>query len=103
MEYIASLASLVNEFSKLPGVGKKTAERVVLELREKLSNQETDFFTGETQVTVVGLDNISQEAITALKSLGCTQSEAVTLVSQARKECDTLEELILNALRRMDK
>lgn len=27
MEYIASLASLVNEFSKLPGVGKKTAER----------------------------------------------------------------------------
>ena len=100
---VAIVTGDIKSIAKIKGVGKKTAERVVLELREKLSNQETDFFTGETQVAVVGLDNISQEAITALKSLGCTQSEAVTLVSQARKECDTLEELILNALRRMDK
>ena len=100
---VAIVTGDIKSIAKIKGVGKKTAERVVLELREKLSNQETDFFTGETQVAVVGLDNISQEAITALKSLGCTQNEAVTLVSQARKECDTLEELILNALRRMDK
>lgn len=100
---VAIVTGDIKSIAKIKGVGKKTAERVVLELREKLATQETDYFSGETQVAVVGLDNISQEAVTALKSLGCTQSEAVSLVSSVRAECDTLEELILNALRRMDK
>lgn len=100
---VAIVTGDIKSIAKIKGVGKKTAERVVLELREKLATQETDYFTGETQVNVVGLDNLSQEAITALKSLGCTQNEAVKLVSSVRKDCDTLEELILNALRRMDK
>ncbi len=100
---VAIVTGDIKSIAKIKGVGKKTAERVVLELREKLSSQETDFFTGETQVAVVGLDNLSQEAITALKSLGCTQNEAVSLVSSVRNQCDTLEELILLALRRMDK
>ena len=93
----------VKAIAKIKGVGKKTAERVVLELREKLATQETDYFTGEVTVNVTGMDNLSQEAITALKSLGCTQAEAVSMVSAVRNECDTLEELILKALRRMDK
>lgn len=100
---VAIVTGDIKTIAKIKGVGKKTAERVVLELREKLQSTETDFYTGEVSVNVTGLDNLSQEAITALKSLGCTQSEAVSLVSQARKDCDTLEELILNALRRMDK
>lgn len=100
---VAIVTGDIKSIAKIKGVGKKTAERVVLELREKLATQETDLFTGEKQAAVVGLDSISQEAITALKSLGCTQNEAVTLVSAVRKESSTLEELILNALRRMDK
>lgn len=100
---VAIVTGDIKAIAKIKGVGKKTAERVVLELREKLATQETDYYTGEVQVAVVGLDNLSQEAITALKSLGCTQNEAVSLVSAVRNQCDTLEELILNALRRMDK
>ena len=100
---VAIVTSDIKTIAKIKGVGKKTAERVVLELREKLQAQETDYFTGEVTVSVTGLDNLSQEAITALKSLGCTQAEAVSMVSAVRKDCDTLEELILNALRRMDK
>ncbi len=100
---VAIVTGDIKSIAKIKGVGKKTAERVVLELREKLTSQETDLFTGEKQVSVVGLDSISQEAITALKSLGCTQNEAVSLVSSVRNESSTLEELILNALRRMDK
>lgn len=100
---VAIVTSDIKTIAKIKGVGKKTAERVVLELREKLATQETDYFTGEVTVNVTGLDNISQEAITALKSLGCTQAEAVSMVSAVRNECDTLEELILKALRRMDK
>ncbi len=100
---VAIVTGDIKTIAKIKGVGKKTAERVVLELREKLSSQETDAYTGEISINVVGLDNLSQEAITALKSLGCTQNEAVSLVSQVRSECDTLEDLILHALRRMDK
>ena len=100
---VAIVTSDIKTIAKIKGVGKKTAERVVLELREKLQAQETDYFTGEVTVSVTGLDSLSQEAITALKSLGCTQAEAVSMVSAVRKDCDTLEELILNALRRMDK
>lgn len=100
---VAIVTGDIKTIAKIKGVGKKTAERVVLELREKLATQETDYFTGEVTVNVTGMDNLSQEAITALKSLGCTQAEAVSMVSAVRNECDTLEELILKALRRMDK
>ncbi|MBR2349336.1 MAG: Holliday junction branch migration protein RuvA [Clostridia bacterium] len=93
----------VKAIAKIKGVGKKIAERLVLELKEKLAMPETDYISGEVSVNVVGMDAMSTEAITALRSLGVTQSEAAMLVSQARKESDTLEELILNALRRMDK
>ncbi len=100
---VAIVTGDIKSIAKIKGVGKKTAERVVLELREKLSSQETDVYTGEVSLNVTGLDSLSTEAVTALKSLGCTQNEAVTLVSAVRKECDTLEDLILHALRRMDK
>ncbi len=100
---VAIVTGDIKSIAKIKGVGKKTAERVVLELKEKLSSQETDVYTGEVSVSVTGLDNLSTEAITALKSLGCTQNEAVALVSAVRNECDTLEDLILHALRRMDK
>ena len=100
---VAIVTGDIKTIAKIKGVGKKTAERVVLELREKLATQETDYFTGEVTVNVTGMDNLSQEAITALKSLGCTQAEAFSMVSAVRNECDTLEELILKALRRMDK
>ena len=93
----------VKAIAKSKGVGKKIAERLVLELKEKLAMPETDYISGEVTVNVVGLDAMSTEAVAALRSLGVTQNEAVSLVSQARKESDNLEELILNALRRMDK
>lgn len=93
----------IKAISKIKGVGKKTAERIVLELKEKLTDTETDYITGEVATVTSGLDDLSSEAINALKALGVGQSEAVSLVSAVRKDATGLEDLIIKALRRLDK
>ncbi len=93
----------IKSIAKIKGVGKKTAERIVLELKEKLTDTETDYISGETVTITSGLDELSSDAINALKALGVGQSEAISLVSAVRKEATSLEDLIIKALRRMDK
>lgn len=93
----------IKAIAKIKGVGKKTAERIVLELKEKLTDTETDYITGEVATVTTGLDELSSDAINALKALGVGQSEAVSLVSAVRKDATNLEDLIIKALRRMDK
>jgi Holliday junction DNA helicase RuvA len=91
-------ASLV----RLPGVGKKTAERLVIEMRDKLS----DWYDGTP--TNMGLKSetngrhqILQDAISALISLGYKQQEANRSVTKIDDGTVTSEELIRRALREM--
>ncbi|WP_022759930.1 Holliday junction branch migration protein RuvA [Butyrivibrio sp. AD3002] len=65
--------------SKAPGVGKKTAERLVLELKDKISDD--DILSGKAggngeNISVPGADEPSNEAVEALVSLGYGLSEA---------------------------
>ncbi|SEK32138.1 Holliday junction DNA helicase subunit RuvA [Butyrivibrio sp. ob235] len=65
--------------SKAPGVGKKTAERLVLELKDKISDD--DILSGKAggngeNISVPGTDEPSNEAVEALVSLGYGLSEA---------------------------
>ena len=62
--------------SKIPGIGKKTAERLVLELRDKIKT----FKNIETPI-----DGTTQDAIQALIHLGYPQKEAYTLIQKALK------------------
>ncbi|RMD84385.1 MAG: Holliday junction branch migration protein RuvA [Candidatus Dadabacteria bacterium] len=76
----------------IPGVGRKTAERVVLELREKVPAVET----------AGGADGIERDAILALVSLGYKEHEAARAVRASRSEAGgTVEELIKASLARM--
>lgn len=91
-------ASLV----KLPGIGKKTAERLIIEMRDKLS----DWYTAdapETQlvqpVAAGGRHQIIQDAISALISLGYKQQEANKLITKIDDGKKPSEELIRMALR----
>jgi Holliday junction DNA helicase RuvA len=70
--------------AKIPGLGKKTAQRIILETKAKLGQDaELDVILGESAVTP---DEVSDDAIAALCALGCTLSEARRLSIKARAE-----------------
>lgn len=83
--------------SKIKGVGKKTAERLVLELRESL---ETDIEGAEkVEIDEMPADRDSADAILALRSLGIGQKEAIAAVKKAKDGSASIEELISKALK----
>jgi len=81
----------------IPGIGKKTAERLVVELRDKVKL--TRAARGET---VVGVGGDFEEAISALVNLGYRHNEAERAVKLARAEgAEEIETLIRGALKRL--
>lgn len=81
----------VAALTKLPGVGKKTAERLVMELRDKLPKS-----TDTPQIASIG--NAREEAISALCSLGYKPLDASRMVSATEPEGKTCESIIRLAL-----
>lgn len=71
---------------KLPGIGKKTAERIVLELRDKIDKVE--LATPGTLVVSMGL--VQQEAVAGMASLGYNKAVAEKAVKAAMTENPTL-------------
>jgi Holliday junction DNA helicase RuvA len=84
----------------IPGVGKKTAQRLLVDLREKISKGDL----GAAEGGAVGTEPITPmdgDAIRALVSLGCKHKEAERLVRMVRSKHPgelTLEDIILKAL-----
>lgn len=84
--------------TSIPGIGKKTAERLVLELRDRLARWLPD----ETAVTAKSKTSaIQEETIMALVSLGYNRMAAEKAVEQVTREAGELpvEELVKRALR----
>jgi Holliday junction DNA helicase RuvA len=69
----------VEKLVRIPGVGKKTAERMVLELRDKLPAA-----SGEEPAPVAALDAIDQDVLSALLNLGCARPAAEAAVRKAK-------------------
>ena len=86
--------------TKLPGVGKKTAERLVVEMKDRLKEWQGAVLPSgaATQVSVRPTDAV-KDAISALVSLGYKPQEASRMVSQVECEGLTSEEVIRLALR----
>ena len=87
-----------NELEKLvriPGVGKKTAERIVLELRDKLPAP-----AGEEGAAPPGLSRLDEDVLSALMNLGCARPAAEAAVRKARSggSPDEFEPLFRRAL-----
>ncbi len=73
----------IARLTKIPGVGKKTGERMVLELREKLGPA---IAGDDTATTPNAGEATQQEVISALLNLGCTRDAAQKAVAKALKE-----------------
>ena len=92
----------VKRLSAVKGLGKKTAEKIVLELHGKISAAEvmsasgTDLTAG---VAAAPLSAQDEEAISALMGLGFTKSESAQAVKRARDNgATTVEDVIRKAL-----
>lgn len=94
------MASDIKALSRLKGVGKKTAERIVLELRGEIDAESREIMeSAKSAGDEEALDADSADAISALRSLGFTQSEATEAVKKAKPFAKTAEELVAKALR----
>ena len=95
---VSILKEDVNILSKIKGLGKKTAERICLELKDKLSP--VNGVLVEDNVVILNEDVIN-DACEALISLGVSKNEALRLVKQNANENSTVEDIISNVLRNM--
>ena len=88
----------VKGITKLPGIGKKTAERILLELKDKLSDVSVaDLPEGDNNVGTKTENSMIAEATEALLTLGFQDSE-IQRVFRQRHSCQNTEELIRYAL-----
>ena len=85
---------------RLPGVGKKTAERLVIEMRDRLPDlgDSTMSSTDKSSASIPALGNAKQEAISALCSLGYKPLDASKMVKNISAEGKSCEDIIRLAL-----
>ena len=89
-----------------PGIGKKIAQRIILELKDKLAKGQTASIQGESYggsgITVIPENKLS-EASAALAVLGYTQGEINLALKGVDLDSLTLEQVIKEALKKMMK
>ena len=98
---LAVLTQDAKAISKAPGVGAKTAQRLILDLKDKVSMEET-FVSRESAAQAAGLSDARREAAEALAALGYSASEAAQAVRKVENadEMD-VEELLKAALKHL--
>ena len=99
--YTEPISRLIEEFSKLPGIGKKTAQRIILELKDKLKPDE---LTSEEGQLIEGINDNSDysfninETLSALMALGYTEKEAQKALEKVDKTL-SIENMIKESLK----
>ena len=92
----------VKRLTAVKGLGKKTAERIVLELHGKISADEILGEAGEARPAALPRSQADDDAVAALMNLGFTRQESARAVERARDAgAKTIEEIIGTALKGM--
>ncbi|MBI3894785.1 MAG: Holliday junction branch migration protein RuvA [Acidobacteria bacterium] len=91
----------VNKLVHIPGVGRKTAERLIVELREKLDKMAIEEAAVETKVPATRPASVEDDVLSALVNLGYTSYVAEMAVREARQEAvnGDFEQLLKASLR----
>ena len=105
----AVMAGDAKAIAKAPGIGAKTAERVILDLRDKISLEDTlrgigspADAAGQAAASGSGDNLMKREAIEALVALGYSASDATAAVKRVEiGETDTSESILKQALKHM--
>ncbi len=90
------LSEDVSKLSKAPGVGKKTAERIVLELKDKVDKNNVEF--EPTLLSNAPIAVSKDEAVDALVALGYSSAEAKEAVDKCKKDGLNTEDIIKKSL-----
>ncbi len=95
----------VSGLVKVPGIGNKTAQRIILELKDKLKTEsaiiKADMKEQESSVTDIG--NNMEEALSALQVLGYQKKEAQNALGKIQTQDMSVEEIIKRALNILSK
>jgi len=105
---ISIVADDAAALSKAPGVGKKTAQRVLLELRDKIKTADSWDTGSVNEKTFQGLGQSGQksekqDAMDAMQALGYGRAEAMQVVLEVAEEEMTADQIIRIALKKLAK
>lgn len=85
---------------RLPGVGKKTAERLIVELKDRLTDEVSGLSNSVDSTSLTNDEsNFMEEAVSALTALGYKGPEAVRMVQNVKEDASSCEDLIRLALK----
>lgn len=101
---LAVISQDAKAIAKAPGIGNKTAQRIILELKDKISLEDT-FTAGESAAVATaqasGFSQARTEAVEALTALGYSPSDALRAVKAVEQDDMDVEALLKAALKKM--
>ena len=101
---LAVLSQDAKAIAKAPGIGAKTAQRIILDLKDKISMEDT-LLSQEADIQKAavssGFSQVHTEAVEALTALGYSPSDALRAVKAVEQENMNVEDLLKAALKKM--
>lgn len=101
----AILREDINSLSQIKGIGKKTAKRMILELKESITQKDVSINSINTTLNEEEKNSVYKESLSALINLGYKEEEVSPILLQTIEEDPDLlvEEVIRSALKKMAK
>ena len=95
---LAIISNDISSLVKVPGIGAKSAQRIILELKDKLKTEEAISKSDSKVKVTIKQNNNKEEAIAALQVLGYNKKEVEKVLEKFEIESLSVEDIIRKAL-----